>query len=185
VTERVHLTEQLAHRALHDTLTDLPNRQLFETTLRQALSRTRRDNTLVALCFIDLDGFKGINDTYGHSVGDDLIVSVANRIRMAIRDGDLAARVGGDEFVVVLDNVSGPAQALAAATRLRDTLIQNRVGEPGTRCGASIGLAVSRPDDTVSSLLNRADAAMYRAKAHHNSMIEMAIEDGFVSATIA
>ncbi|MCU1361718.1 MAG: periplasmic/7TM domain sensor diguanylate cyclase, partial [Ilumatobacteraceae bacterium] len=140
---------------------------------------------LVGLCFIDLDGFKDINDTYGHATGDQVIVSMANRIRQAIRDGDLAARVGGDEFVVILDPVGGSAQALAAATRLRDILIQNRLDEPGPRCGASIGLAISHPDDTVSSLLNRADAAMYRAKAHHNSMVELVLDDGFVRATLS
>ena len=177
VTERIHLTEQLAHRAMHDTLTDLPNRQLLETTLEDALARTKTDGTAIGLCFVDLDGFKQINDTLGHAAGDRVIVSVAERIRATIRGGDLAARVGGDEFVVVLDPVADTGHALTVATRLRDALtsVATRAGDP--TCGASVGLAVSEPGDTVSTLLNRADAAMYRAKARAGSAVELETGD--------
>ncbi len=173
VTERIHLNERLAHRALHDPLTDLPNRQLLETTLQLALERAKVDGSSVGLCFIDLDGFKQVNDTLGHAAGDRVIVTVAERIRASIRKGDLAARVGGDEFVVVLDPVADTGHALTVATRLRDALtrVSTRAGD--LTCGASVGLAVSEPGDTVSTLLSRADAAMYRAKARAGSGVEL------------
>jgi diguanylate cyclase (GGDEF)-like protein/PAS domain S-box-containing protein len=177
VTERIRLTEQLAHRAMHDTLTDLPNRQLLETTLELALARSKADGTSIGLCFVDLDGFKQVNDTLGHAAGDRVIVAVADRIRSSIRAGDLAARVGGDEFVVVLDPVADTGHALTVATRLREALtsVSTRASDP--TFGASVGLAVSAPGDTASTLLNRADAAMYRAKARASSAVEMETGD--------
>jgi diguanylate cyclase (GGDEF)-like protein/PAS domain S-box-containing protein len=174
VTERVLLTGQLAHRSLHDTLTDLPNRRMLDITLTQALARSRRDNTSVGLCFIDLDGFKTVNDTLGHASGDRLLVAICDRIRTTIRASDVAARVGGDEFVVVLNPVTGAGEAVAVATRLRDTIIEMRYPLLGDlRIGASIGVTTNQPDDDPSSFLNRADEAMYRAKAHHNSSIDI------------
>ena len=169
-TDRVRLAEELAHRASHDELTDLPSRRLLETRLSEALRRSSEDGTRVGVCFIDLDGFKQINDTLGHAAGDELLVDVARRIQDAIRcGGDMAARVGGDEFVVVLDPITTPDEALTVARRLRDS-----VASAGTRFvefGASVGLAISEPTDTPSSMLRRADHALYYAKQTHDSSI--------------
>src|SRR5690606_21665985 len=107
VTDRVQLTEQLAHRALHDPLTELPNRQLLTTTIEAALDNPENRGRRVGMCFIDLDGFKQVNDTLGHAAGDRLIMATADRLRQTVRICDLAARIGGDEFVVLLDGVDG------------------------------------------------------------------------------
>lgn len=174
-TDRQHLTEQLAHRAAHDELTDLPNRRMLESRLTDALGRAKIDDRHIGLCFIDLDGFKNVNDTLGHAAGDKLLVDVAETIRRNIRAGDTAARVGGDEFVVVLNPVVGSIGALAIATRLRDAIVGDVLrGSPGITFGASVGLAISEPQDTPSSLLKRADTALYRAKANHGSAVELA-----------
>jgi len=176
-TERERLTAQLAHSATHDALTDLANRNLLESQLSGALARAIREDRRVAVCFVDLDGFKIVNDTFGHAMGDQLLVEVADRIRSAIRGGDLAARIGGDEFVVMLDPVDSPQDALAAATRLRDAIVADWSKLlKGLRCGASIGVAVSSIDDTSASLIRRADTALYRAKSQHRSAIEMALQ---------
>ncbi len=183
-TDRVRLNEQLAHRALHDTLTDLPNRRLLHTTLGQALARSRRRHDHIGLCFIDLDGFKNINDTLGHAAGDASLITVAARLHETMRQGDTAARIGGDEFVIVLDPVTGAEQAVAVATRIRNAIIDfPHTANVAARHGASIGIAISQPGDTPSTLLNRADAAMYRAKAHHNSCIEIADDNCVLQAS--
>jgi diguanylate cyclase (GGDEF)-like protein/PAS domain S-box-containing protein len=174
VTERVRLGELLSHRAAHDPLTNLANRQLLESSLTASLARAARDGHRVGLCFIDLDGFKQVNDKAGHAAGDHLIVAVADSIRRSIREGDLAARIGGDEFVIVLDPVAGEPQALAVAQRVRAVLLAAVCGPADVSCGASIGLAVSQPGDGVSALMHRADAAMYRAKARRDSSLEVA-----------
>jgi diguanylate cyclase (GGDEF)-like protein/PAS domain S-box-containing protein len=173
VTERVELSEQLAHRALHDTLTDLPNRRLLEATIEQGLARSARSDMTIGLCFIDLDGFKHVNDTLGHGAGDRLLISIADRIRDSIREDDLAARVGGDEFVILLGHITDATQALIVATRIRDNLVRHNFTDEAS-CGASVGVAVGEHGDTVSTLLNRADSAMSRAKAIGNSSVELA-----------
>jgi diguanylate cyclase (GGDEF)-like protein/PAS domain S-box-containing protein len=176
-TERERLTAQLAHSATHDDLTDLANRNLLESHLNGSLARAIRDDQRVGLCFIDLDGFKVVNDSLGHAIGDLLLVEVAKRIRSAIRGGDLAARFGGDEFVVMIDPIAGADEALIAATRIRDAIIHDLSAlVPGLRCGASVGVAISAVDDTSTTLLRRADAALYRAKSLHRSAIELAAE---------
>jgi len=176
-TDRQHLADQLAHRAAHDELTDLPNRRMLESRLTDALGRAKIDDRHIGLCFIDLDGFKNVNDTLGHAAGDKLLIDVAETINRNIRAGDTAARVGGDEFVVVLNPVVGPSAAFAIASRLRDAIVGGVMQEsPGITFGASVGLAISEPHDTPSSLLKRADTALYRAKAHHGSVVELAPE---------
>jgi diguanylate cyclase (GGDEF)-like protein/PAS domain S-box-containing protein len=170
VTERVQLTEQLARLALHDPLTELPNRQLLTTAIEAALDNQAKTGRRVGLCFIDLDGFKRVNDAWGHAVGDQLIRSTADRLRQTVRMGDLAARIGGDEFVVLLDGVDGPEQAEGIARRIHDALIAPADDDSAT-CGASIGVAVSVPGDTASALLRRADAAMYTAKSSESDKI--------------
>jgi diguanylate cyclase (GGDEF)-like protein/PAS domain S-box-containing protein len=174
-TERERLTEQLAHRATHDPLTDLATRRLLDDRLGEALSRAIRDDRRVGLCFMDLDGFKAVNDTLGHAAGDQLLVDVADRIRQVVRGGDTAARLGGDEFVVVLDPIGGIDEVVAAATRIRDHIFEMAGELPHhIHFGASVGVALSDIDDTPTTLLSRADAALYRAKARHDSSIEIA-----------
>jgi diguanylate cyclase (GGDEF)-like protein/PAS domain S-box-containing protein len=124
ITDRKALEAALVHRSLHDPLTGLPNRILFNDRLHHALERGRRERTPTSLLGIDLDGFKQINDQYGHPVGDEVLVAVAERLTSVLRASDTAARVGGDEFSIVCEN-SGRPDAEALATRLRD-----RVSEP-------------------------------------------------------
>ena len=185
-TERERLGELLSHQATHDTLTDLPNRSILDGMLTQALARAQRSGTQIGVCFIDLDGFKAVNDTYGHAAGDDVLIRVSDALRRTIRAGDTALRIGGDEFVVIYDNIRRPGAALGMATRLRDALIEIDSAE-GIRVGASIGLALSQPDDTPVSILQRADTALYRAKIHHNSVVKFdhTATPAQLSATVA
>ena len=164
-TEREELMAQLEHRAAHDLLTELPNRMLYERHLHEALARSERSGGRIGLCFVDLDDFKGVNDTLGHQAGDEVLVEVARRLRSLTRDGDIAARIGGDEFVVVLDPVRDLDDARAAGRRIRDALVDPPIlVVDGLYFGASIGVAVSRPGEVADRLQSRADRALYRAK---------------------
>ncbi|QTE29987.1 sensor domain-containing protein [Pengzhenrongella sicca] len=180
VTDLVHAEEQLTHAALHDSLTGLPNRALLVDRLEAALDRSRRDEREIAVLFCDLDGFKDVNDTGGHSAGDAVLRETARRLRDAVRSVDLVARVGGDEFVVVVepwnrDDTSEPAvPARTFAVALADRIVR-ALREPLTVRGldhvvtASIGItyvsvAAGSVAVTVDEVLHHADAAMYRAK---------------------
>ncbi|HEX8695568.1 MAG TPA: EAL domain-containing protein [Longimicrobium sp.] len=168
ITARRAVEEQLRHDALHDALTGLPNRHLFmERLARAVLQEKRREGYLFAVLFLDLDRFKVVNDSLGHAVGDELLVAVAGRLTGCLRETDTVARFGGDEFAVLLDDISAVEDALRAADRIQATL-----NAPVSLSGyevftsASIGIALSstaygRPDH----LLRNADMAMYRAKA--------------------
>ena len=112
-------TEQL-HRAMHDSLTGLPNRALFLDRLTYALARSNRYGTWIAVLFLDLDGFKRVNDTFGHSAGDELLVGVADRLREVLRESDTAARFGGDEFTILCPQISNENDAIATAQRVLD-----------------------------------------------------------------
>jgi len=164
--------EQLHRAALFDPLTGLPNRTLLLDRLRQSAHRAaRRPDRQFALLFLDLNGFKGINDTLGHAAGDRLLVEVARRLTTLLRRTDTAARMGGDEFVVLLDGLRNPQEAALAAQRLHTRLTApiDINGQPVT-VGVSIG--VSRSDEgslDVDELLRRADSAMYRAKLESRS----------------
>jgi diguanylate cyclase (GGDEF)-like protein/PAS domain S-box-containing protein len=172
-TERVQLTEQLEHQASHDALTGLPNRQLLEQRLEQALARVERTDETVGVCFLDLDGFKAINDSYGHASGDELLIKVAGVLENRIRVSDTAARIGGDEFVLILDPINDVGQAMDVTRRVRDAVLQLRA-PGGSNFGSSVGLALSERTDTVASILKRADEALYLAKVTHDSSIELA-----------
>lgn len=163
VTDRQELSEKLAHSAAHDELTQLPNRRTLAAHIDSGLDRARREARPIGLCFVDLDGFKKVNDTYGHAAGDALLIHVARLLQSAIRPGDLAARIGGDEFVIVIDPVMDLDEAMMFARSLR-TLVETKTNVCSPGFGASVGLAISEPDDTSSSLLQRADTALYRAK---------------------
>lgn len=171
-TERERLVAQLAHSATHDHLTGLANRGLLDAQLSAGLARAIRHDTSVGLCFVDLDGFKNVNDTWGHAAGDRLLQEVAARLRGAIRGGDLAARIGGDEFVVMMDPVADLDDARLVATRVRDAIVAEVPDiAPGFTCGASVGVAISAIDDTPETLVQRADAALYRAKSRRESAV--------------
>ncbi|GAB3260127.1 putative bifunctional diguanylate cyclase/phosphodiesterase [Chitinimonas naiadis] len=158
--------QELQHLALHDNLTKLPNRVLLADRLAQAIQRIRRDNGHFALMFMDLDGFKGVNDAYGHRIGDLLLVTVAERITRSIRAQDTLARVGGDEMVL-LCSVNEPADAAAMAEKLT-ALIRAPYMIDGheLRISVSVGIAMYPGDgEHQDELLSNADAAMYHAKA--------------------
>jgi diguanylate cyclase (GGDEF)-like protein len=163
--EARRLNEQLAFRALHDDLTGLPNRALLLDHLQSALARAHRDKTMVGVLFIDLDDFKSVNDSFGHVAADGFLIEVSRRISGCLRETDTAARISGDEFVVVCESLTDPGDTIAVAQRIRSALstdipvCDRRIGAP-----ASIGIAVSTPNCTAEDLLRDADTAMYDAK---------------------
>jgi len=160
-------TGELRHQALHDALTGLPNRVLALDRAKHMLARSRREQVPVAALYVDMDGFKHVNDTFGHAAGDELLRIVAKRLQSAIREGDTAARLGGDEFVVLLEGVT-PAGPQLVAERVLEVLRQPY--DLGAKAGrelsltASIGLA-SGQRLTADELLRDADLALYQAKA--------------------
>lgn len=164
--ERAH-RERLAHAAEHDPLTGLANRRLFFDRLESAGARARRAGTRVGVLFIDLDGFKAINDTLGHDAGDTVLLAVADRLRAGSRTVDTLARVGGDEFAVVCEGITDAATLVRIAERLSATVGQPLdVGESTLRVSISIGIALASGDDGgLDDVVAAADAAMYRAKA--------------------
>jgi diguanylate cyclase (GGDEF)-like protein len=154
------------HQALHDALTNLPNRRLFRDRVNQAVVNARRSRTPVAVMLLDLDRFKEVNDTLGHHIGDLLLQQVATRLQETLREGDTIARLGGDEYAVLLPEVTGPIAATAVAEKLVKALVAPFTIKAWTfDIDASIGIAVS-PDhgETVDALMQRADVAMYVAK---------------------
>lgn len=168
VSERRRLEEELRHRALHDPLTGLANRALFAERLDQALRARTRSRCGVAILFVDLDDFKAANDAFGHLGGDELLRTVARRLRTVVRDEDTVARLGGDEFAVLMERVEHPEQTTAVAERARRAVMEPlRIGADEVRVSASVGIAIARTDDpgaSSESLLRDADVAMYLAK---------------------
>ena len=166
VTERRRSEDRIAYLARHDTLTGLPNRMLFREFMEGALARVRRGEMLALHC-VDLDQFKGINDALGHVAGDALLMQVAARIRRCVRETDLIARFGGDEFAVVQVGLQGPQEPGILATRIVRELSQPYDFDgPLAPISASIGIAMAPADGTdTDQLLRKADIAMYRAKA--------------------
>jgi diguanylate cyclase (GGDEF)-like protein len=165
--EQHEYTRRLAYQAHHDGLTGLPNRLLFEEHLRQAIESARRSGRMIAVLFIDLDRFKQINDTLGHTIGDALLVQLARRFESYIRASDTLARRGGDEFMVVLTDVSSAQQVVKVAHRLHELLKPPfHIAGNELFVSASIGASIYPADgDDADSLQRRADAAMYRAKS--------------------
>jgi diguanylate cyclase (GGDEF)-like protein/PAS domain S-box-containing protein len=180
VTERVRLQAQLQHNAEHDPLTDLPNRALFTRRVQQALSGRRSSDRGTAVLFIDLDGFKAVNDTIGHQAGDELLVQAARRLQDAVRYGDTASRLGGDEFAALIvgdgtrDRTVREGNILELADRLRVTLSQPYLIDGNdVRVAASIGVAFAEPGLGAGEILRNADLAMYRAKAGGKGRVEL------------
>ncbi len=165
ITDRKRAEEALAHQALHDDLTHLPNRLLLVDRLAHSLARAERTDSNVAVLFLDLDRFKLVNDGLGHVVGDQLLIEVANRLTRSIRTSDTVARFGGDEFVIVREDVADATEAVEFAERMIAVL-----HEPISLSGrehdatASVGIALGGVESSAEQLLRDADAAMYRAK---------------------
>ncbi|MGA2925148.1 MAG: EAL domain-containing protein [Solirubrobacteraceae bacterium] len=166
VSDRRELERQLAHQAFHDPLTDLANRSLFTDRASHELQRTHRSGRQLAVLCIDLDGFKSVNDSLGHACGDELLKAVASRLRATMRTGDTVARLGADEFAVLIEDCE-EAVAVGAAERLQQALSAplTLAGERLT-LSASVGIAIGGPrTESVAELLRSADIALYRAKA--------------------
>ncbi len=164
VSERKAVEDQLAHQALHDALTGLPNRTLLADRIDQALVRLKREDGVAAVLFLDLDGFKLVNDSLGHAVGDELLQGVGERLRSAARGTDSVARLGGDEFVVLCENLVDSAEAMTLAERLLEALAAPfDIAGHQLFVSASIGVATT-PATDVDTILRDADAAMYQAK---------------------
>ncbi|MDH3335703.1 MAG: EAL domain-containing protein, partial [Rhodospirillaceae bacterium] len=158
--------ERILYQANYDTLTGLPNRSLFIDRLNQSLPAMERSNKKLALLFIDLDGFKVVNDTLGHDIGDELLQQAAERLGHCVRTGDTVARLGGDEFTITMPNLEDLRNAPIVAQRSLDALSKPfHIGGHETFVSASIGITIF-PDDATTSqeLLKNADAAMYKAK---------------------
>lgn len=158
--------KQLVQMAYFDALTGLPNRVLLADRIVQASAQTRRSNTLMAVCYLDLDGFKPINDTWGHDIGDQLLIEVANRFKSTLRAGDTVARLGGDEFVLLMLGLADMAECERAVQRMLHAVSNPLLVAPQpVRLSASIGVSVFPVDDSdADTLLRHADQAMYRAK---------------------
>jgi diguanylate cyclase (GGDEF)-like protein len=165
--------EKLAHQALHDPLTGLPNRTLLYDRTAQALRATGRYGGSIALLFVDLDDFKIINDAFGHEAGDALLVDVARRLRTEVRPSDTAARLGGDEFIVLCERLDGDPEdsAVAIARRLLAALRRPfELHGQTVSISASIGIAVTTGGEAPDTLVSRADGAMYQAKGRRGAL---------------
>ncbi len=166
ITEQKQAEQNILELAYYDNLTGLPNRTLLQDRLLHAISQTRRSELKTGVLFLDLDRFKTVNDTMGHSVGDELLKQVAQRLKDSIRDADTVARQGGDEFVVVLNGIQYGRQVAAVAAKIITALAQPfQVGGQSLQSGVSVGISLF-PDDgqDVNTLLKNADMAMYQAK---------------------
>lgn len=178
ISERMATEEMVRYLAYHDTLTGLANRVLLESDLEHAIAIAKRENDSIGVVFMDLDGFKPVNDTYGHSVGDGVLREVANRLAECLREGDTIARPGGDEFVVVIPRLKD-RQGLATIARK----LVERIAEPmsidgiDVQVSASVGLAIHHPGENAEDLITRADLAMYGSRYLHRPGWETFVED--------
>ncbi len=173
--QNLELLEKVSHMAWHDALTGLPNRRLFEDRVEQELVRSRRVGEPVCMFFVDLDNFKTVNDTYGHATGDELIQQVAQRLLDTVRSQDTVARVGGDEFAILLPGLVDQLSINQLAERTLDAMhTPFPIFGDEVSTSASVGIAIApEHGDTYDDLLNRADEAMYRAKDHGRDAFEM------------
>src|SRR5947207_1271799 len=165
VTERNGLERELRHRAFHDALTDLANRSLFANRLEHARARQERDGGSVGVIVLDLDGFKTVNDSLGHSVGDQLLFAVGERLRGAVRTGDTVARLGGDEFAILLEDEPTIDELGEHADRIvRSVAMPFALAGKSLVVTASAGVTLNRPGEGPDELIRNADMAMYLAK---------------------
>ena len=172
VAERERMEALMRHQATHDPLTGLPNRALFGDRLNGAIQRANRHQNHFALAYIDIDGFKAINDNHGHAVGDALLQEIATRLSTQLRANDTVARLGGDEFAVILEEIESPQAGLSLCEKLGSSLrepCELRVHDMTVEVvvGASIGIASYQPSECPNAgerLMHAADVAMYAAK---------------------
>ncbi len=166
ITERQRADEQIAHMARHDALTDLPNRVMLRERLEHELKRVKRGECLAVLC-LDLDQFKGVNDTLGHPIGDELLKLVADRLRGCTREPDTIARLGGDEFAIIMTQMKEPTDAAHLSRRVRDSIVRPyQVDGHQIVTDISIGISIAPIDGMEPDiLLKNADMALYGAKA--------------------
>ena len=166
ITERKAHEDEMFHHAYHDSLTGLGNRRLLVEHLGRALEESKIDGRTHALIFVDIDRFKAINDSLGHVTGDDLLVAIAARIKATTRTGDLLARFGGDEFIVLLEDVTGVEEAVAAAERICAAVEKPMILADGYEIVASlsVGITLTEDDKSIDDILRDADVAMYEAK---------------------
>ncbi|GBG12530.1 PAS domain S-box protein [Novimethylophilus kurashikiensis] len=182
VTERKLVEQKITHLAHHDYLTGLPNRALFLEQLEHSITMARRNRYKVAVLFLDLDGFKQVNDTLGHDAGDVLLQEVGKRLKSVIRESDIVARIGGDEFTFILNNVGEDANAAWVAQKVIDVLaLPIDLKDQPCHIGGSIGIAIY-PDSSsdFETLLKQADEAMYWAKQNGKNTFRIANE-GFTN----
>jgi len=182
--ERKRSDEHVERLATTDPLTGLANRTLFRDRLEHALSRAQREKSRVALLYLDLDRFKAVNDTFGHGAGDALLRIVSDRIRLAVRESDTVARIGGDEFTVILESLGEPTQAKPVATKIAEALaLPYRIGENELYVTPSIGIAVY-PDcaGDAESLVRNADGAMHAAKLQGRNGIQLFTMDMYAQS---
>ena len=184
VFKRVHEASALRERlATYDLLTGLPNRLLLARLLDQAIARAKRQGKALALMFVDLDGFKAVNDTHGHRAGDLLLVEVARRMTASVRASDTVGRLAGDEFVILLEDVPSPQEVIAVAEKIRQAITQPvQIDDHSVRVAASIGIALfPEHGQTAEELLHKADSAMYAVKEAGRNGYRLA--DGSIAAT--
>ena len=174
ITEQVEIEERFRYLATHDSLTELPNRVLFNDRLEHALSHARRAKTLLAVMFLDLDGFKSFNDAFDHERGDELLAMVARRLEGCVRASDTVARVGGDEFVILLEKLNSADDAIPVTKKILEVIAEPfTIQELEAIITASVGISVFPENgETPSALLQRSDAAMYRAKQQGKNRFE-------------
>ena len=175
ITDRKQMEEQVQHLAYHDILTGLPNRMLFSDRLQQALVTARRDHAQLALMFVDLDRFKHVNDTLGHNIGDLLLKEVAQRLRQCLRESDTVARIGGDEFIVMLPVLKGEQDASQVAEKIRRALEQAfGIAGHDLQISSSIGIAIyPQHGNEEKELIRNADVAMYYAKTGGRNNVKL------------
>lgn len=179
ISDRKRAEEQIEFHAFHDVLTQLPNRKLFADRLRHNLMRCRRSGRPLAVMFVDIDHFKTINDTLGHTTGDELLLELSRRLRGCVREDDTVARLGGDEFTIILSELRAAEDAIPVAQKLLDVAAEPiNVGGASLSVTASIGIAIYPEDGgDAESLLRNADSAMYRAKESGRNNYQLCTEE--------
>ena len=179
ISDRKRAEEQIEFHAYHDILTNLPNRKLFADRLRQSLTHARRSGRTLAVMFIDIDHFKNINDTLGHTCGDELLLEMSYRLRHCVREDDTVARLGGDEFTIILSQLRQPEDAANVAQKiLRAVQVPLSLGGTPIEVTASIGIALYPVDGAdPEALLRNADSAMYRAKESGRNTYQLCTDE--------